>query len=180
MAAAPLRGLAPPPGVPSLLTRAASTAQATDAPALVAEACGQPERFFRLDTARADGTRFDSWNVRREPSRTADVLRTLQHGTIIGVASFDASEAWLKLDRGWVLQEMDGAGWRPCADRSAASARATAQTFAALCSAARRHGPILLGVLGGLAVAVAAAVADAVAVLVAVLVAVAVHGEEEP
>ena len=118
----------------------------------MAEACStDPQHgFFQLHTQRSDGTWFDSWNVRRQPTRATDVLRNLPNGTVVGVVSTangDDETSWLQLEGvagGWILQEMNGAGWRPLPDRSAASARAMAQRFAKLCAAADAAGRPLL------------------------------------
>ena len=104
--------------------------------------------YYHLSCTRHDGTAFDSWNVREAPSKAAEVVGSLPHGTVIGIGEEAAAGGgWLRLaapSGGWVKREHDGAGWRACGERRLRQqpraviepARLVAQRFAALCLAA--------------------------------------------
>lgn len=98
-------------------------------------ACG----YWRLSTRRRDGLAFSSWNVRGEPSRAANVVGSVPHGTVVGVHE-ETSDGWLRLAAGWVQREHDGAGWRKCSEQGHEPARLAAQRFAALCLAHDHRG----------------------------------------
>eukprot|EP01043_Picozoa_sp_COSAG02_P017499 COSAG02_NODE_794_length_17142_cov_13.622367_17_plen_862_part_00 len=98
-------------------------------------ACG----YWQLNTRRHGGMAFDAWNVRAQPSRSAAIVGSVPHGTVVGVRQQTSDASWLRLAAGWVQRKHDGAGWTKCSSQSHEPARVVAQRFAALCLADGGH-----------------------------------------